>query len=46
MEINGRRILLCDCEHSMTLDGKALAKACGAEGATRNRQPALPRADR
>lgn len=33
MEINGRRILLCDCEHTMALDGKALAKACGAEGA-------------
>lgn len=33
MEINGRRILLCDCEHSMALDGKALAKACGAGGA-------------
>ena len=33
MEINGRRILLCDCEHSMALDGKALATACGASGA-------------
>ncbi|MCK5274876.1 MAG: 4Fe-4S ferredoxin, partial [Alphaproteobacteria bacterium] len=33
MEINGRRILLCDCEHSMALDGKALAKACGAAAA-------------
>jgi hypothetical protein len=32
MEINGKRILLCDCEHTMTLDGKALAKACGADG--------------
>ncbi|MBE9555237.1 MAG: hypothetical protein IMF08_00135 [Proteobacteria bacterium] len=27
MEINGRRILLCDCEHTMALDGKALARA-------------------
>jgi len=30
MEINGRRILLCNCERTMQLDGKALAKACGA----------------
>ena len=32
MELNGRRILLCNCENTMTLDGKALAKACGADG--------------
>ncbi|MDH3230405.1 MAG: 4Fe-4S dicluster domain-containing protein [Alphaproteobacteria bacterium] len=32
MELNGRRILLCNCEQTMTLDGKALAKACGAAG--------------
>ena len=30
MEIKGRKVLICDCEHTMTLDGKALAKACGA----------------
>ncbi len=30
MELNGRRILLCNCENTMKLDGKALAKACGA----------------
>lgn len=29
MEINGRKIFLCDCERSMTLDGKTIAKACG-----------------
>ena len=32
MELNGRRILLCNCENTMTLDGKALARACGAAG--------------
>lgn len=32
MELNGRKILLCNCEQTMTLDGKALAKACGADG--------------
>ncbi|MDQ2106685.1 4Fe-4S ferredoxin, partial [Azospirillum sp. C340-1] len=30
MKINGRTVLVCDCAHSMALDGKALAKACGA----------------
>lgn len=30
MELNGRRILLCDCERTMTLDGRAVARACGA----------------
>ena len=30
MEINGKRILVCDCEGTMPLDGGALAKACGA----------------
>jgi ferredoxin len=32
MELNGRRILLCNCEKTMALDGKALARACGATG--------------
>lgn len=32
MELNGRRILLCNCEGTMKLDGKALAEACGATG--------------
>ncbi len=30
MEINGKKVLLCDCEGTMRLDGKALATACGA----------------
>ncbi|MGY0790618.1 4Fe-4S binding protein [Azospirillum argentinense] len=30
MKINGRTVLVCDCAHSMALDGKALARACGA----------------
>ncbi len=33
MEINGREILLCNCEKTMALDGKALARACGAKAA-------------
>jgi ferredoxin len=30
MELKGKRILVCNCEISMALDGKSLAKACGA----------------
>jgi len=33
MEIDGKRILVCDCERTMALDGKSLAKACGGDGA-------------
>ena len=33
MEIGGRKILVCDCEGTMPLDGKALAKACGGTAA-------------
>ena len=32
MELKGKRVLVCNCEISMPLDGKALAKAPGAEG--------------
>jgi ferredoxin len=32
MELKGKRILVCNCEISMPLDGKGLVKACGAEG--------------
>lgn len=34
MELNGREILLCNCERSMPLDAKRVAKACGATGAS------------
>jgi ferredoxin len=34
MELKGKRILVCNCEISMPLDGKALANACGAERAS------------
>jgi ferredoxin len=30
MEINGKRVLVCDCEGTMPLDGNALAHACRA----------------
>lgn len=32
MEIGGRTVVLCDCEGTMPLDGKALARACVAAG--------------
>ncbi|MEQ8504283.1 MAG: 4Fe-4S dicluster domain-containing protein [Rhodospirillales bacterium] len=36
MKLNQKHVLVCDCEGTMTIDGKALAKACaqggGAEG--------------
>jgi len=32
MEINGKTVLVCDCEGTMPLDGARLAKACGAAG--------------
>ena len=28
MEIEGKRVLVCDCEGTMPLDGKVLARAC------------------
>ena len=31
MELKGKRILVCNCEISMPLDGKKLARACGSE---------------
>jgi ferredoxin len=30
MELGGRKLLVCNCEGTMPLDGKALAKACGS----------------
>ncbi|MCI0429734.1 MAG: 4Fe-4S dicluster domain-containing protein [Rhodospirillales bacterium] len=35
MKRNAHRILLCDCERSMTLDGKALCRAVAGEGDAR-----------
>lgn len=32
MELEGRQVLVCDCEGTMPLDGAALARACGARG--------------
>lgn len=34
MNLGDKTVLVCDCEGTMPLDGKALAKACGAEGCT------------
>jgi NAD-dependent dihydropyrimidine dehydrogenase PreA subunit len=33
MEIGGRKLLVCNCEGTMALDGKALSRACGAGAA-------------
>lgn len=30
MQLDGRRVLVCNCEKTMPLDGERLAKACGA----------------
>lgn len=32
MLVNGKRVLLCDCEGTMTIDAKGLGQACGADG--------------
>lgn len=32
METGGKTVLLCDCERTMPLDGKAVARACAAAG--------------
>jgi hypothetical protein len=32
MKLNGYEILVCNCERTMTLDGKKLCKAAGADG--------------
>ena len=31
MQIAGRRVLVCNCEKTMKIDAKALAKACGGD---------------
>lgn len=31
MKLRGRKVLVCDCEATMPLDAKALAKACGVD---------------
>ncbi len=38
MEIDGKTVLLCDCEGTMALDAKALARACRAKDVAINRQ--------
>ncbi|MGH6892122.1 MAG: 4Fe-4S ferredoxin, partial [Dongiaceae bacterium] len=35
MKRNAHRILVCDCERTMTLDGKALCRAVAGEGEAR-----------
>ncbi len=32
MHVNGKRVLLCDCEGTMTIDAKGLGKTCNADG--------------
>jgi hypothetical protein len=33
MRFDGKRLLVCNCEGTMPLDGKALAKVCGTSDA-------------
>jgi ferredoxin len=35
MELGGKKVLVCNCEATMPLDGKALAAACGAANSPR-----------
>lgn len=46
MKLNGRTVLVCDCAHSMPLDGKELARACGADGAAVHTQLCRSQLDR
>jgi len=46
MKLNGRTVLVCDCAHSMPLDGAALGRACGTEGATVHTQLCRSQLDR
>jgi hypothetical protein len=32
MNLSDAKVMLCNCDGTMTLDGTKLAKACGAEG--------------
>ena len=38
MELSGKKVLVCNCEGTMALDGKALAKACNAAEVKINNQ--------
>ena len=38
MDRNGKEFLICDCEGTMALDAKALAKACGVKDLAVNHQ--------
>ncbi|MGY9015250.1 MAG: 4Fe-4S binding protein [Rhodospirillales bacterium] len=38
MKVNNKRVLICDCEGTMALDAKALAKALGSDDLTINKQ--------
>ena len=33
MELGGRKLLVCNCEGTVSLDGRALGRACGGDGA-------------
>src|SRR5689334_1376432 len=33
MELGDRKLLVCNCQGTMSLDGKALGRACGGDGA-------------
>ncbi len=46
MKLNDKQVLVCDCEGTMTIDGKALAKACqAADAATGTKKKSAKKAD-
>jgi hypothetical protein len=45
MKLNGYEILVCNCERTMTLDGKKLCKAAGADGGEPDVHSTLCRAE-
>ena len=45
MEVNGRTVLVCNCEGTMPLDGAKLAKACGASSGSATPATQLCRAE-
>jgi len=42
MELNGKRLLVCNCEGTMAIDGKVLAKACRAAQKKADKPPPVP----
>lgn len=46
MKLNNKSVLICDCDGSMPLDGKAIGRACGGEALPVSRQLCRDQIDR